>query len=73
MLVIGKSDLERLLTPAATLEAMELVTGAKPGRKDREEITLFKSVGFALEDAAAARLAYDLARAAGVGVEVDLG
>ena len=54
-------------------ELAELVTGAKPGRRDREEITLFKSVGFALEDAAAARLAYDLARAAGVGVEVDLG
>ena len=54
-------------------ELAELVTGTKPGRKDREEITLFKSVGFALEDAAAARLAYDLARAAGVGIEVDLG
>lgn len=54
-------------------ELAELVTGAKPGRRNREEITLFKSVGFALEDAAAARLAYDLARAAGVGVEVELG
>ena len=58
---------------AVRAELAELVTGAKPGRRDREEITLFKSVGFALEDAAAARLAYDLARAAGVGVEVDLG
>ena len=58
---------------AVTAELAELVTGARPGRKSREEITLFKSVGFALEDAAAARLAYDLARAAGVGVEVDLG
>ena len=54
-------------------ELAELVTGAKPGRRDRQEITLFKSVGVALEDAAAARLAYDLARTAGAGVEVDLG
>ncbi len=54
-------------------ELAELVTGAKPGRRGPEEITLFKSVGFALEDAAAARLAYDEARAAGVGVEVELG
>jgi ornithine cyclodeaminase/alanine dehydrogenase-like protein (mu-crystallin family) len=53
-------------------ELAELVTGTKPGRTNRQEITLFKSVGFALEDAAAARLAYDEARAAGVGVEVDL-
>ncbi|MEK6530194.1 MAG: ornithine cyclodeaminase family protein, partial [candidate division NC10 bacterium] len=51
----------------------ELVTGAKPGRQGRDEITLFKSVGFALEDVAAARLAYDEARAVGTGVEVDLG
>lgn len=54
-------------------ELAELVTGRKPGRADPEEITLFKSVGFALEDAAAARLAYDLARAARAGTEVDLG
>ncbi len=53
-------------------ELAELVTGTKPGRTNRQEITLFKSVGSALEDAAAARLAYDEARAAGVGVEVDL-
>jgi alanine dehydrogenase len=54
-------------------ELAELVTKARPGRTSREEITLFKSVGFALEDLAAARLAYDLARAAGAGVEVELG
>jgi ornithine cyclodeaminase/alanine dehydrogenase len=54
-------------------ELADLVTGARPGRRDRDEVTLFKSVGFALEDAATARLAYDEARAAGAGVEVDLG
>ena len=58
---------------AVEAELAELVTGAKPGRRGRDEITLFKSVGFALEDAATARLAYDEARAAGLGVEVNLG
>ncbi|MBI4591384.1 MAG: ornithine cyclodeaminase family protein [Candidatus Rokubacteria bacterium] len=58
---------------SVTAELAELVTGSKPGRRSRAEITLFKSVGFALEDAAAARLAYDEARKAGVGVEVELG
>jgi ornithine cyclodeaminase/alanine dehydrogenase len=53
-------------------ELAELVTGAKRGRTDPQEITLFKSVGFALEDAATARLAYDEAKAAGAGIEVDL-
>ena len=48
----------------------ELVSRRKRGRTTREEITLFKSVGFALEVAATARLAYDRAVAANVGIEV---
>ena len=38
-------------------ELAELVTGRQPGRVSMDEITLFKSVGTALEDLAAARLA----------------
>jgi len=53
-------------------ELAELVTGARPARTAPEEITLFKSVGFALEDAATGRLAYDRALAAGVGQLVSL-
>ena len=37
-------------------ELRELVTGIIPGRTDRAQITLFKSVGLALEDLAAATL-----------------
>lgn len=37
-------------------ELRELVSGAHPGRTDGREITLFKSVGFALEDLAAAKI-----------------
>lgn len=36
----------------------DLLSGAHPGRSDDEEITVFKSVGLALEDVAAARLAF---------------
>ena len=36
----------------------ELVAGAHPGRTDDREITVFKSVGLALEDVAAAQLAF---------------
>jgi len=35
----------------------DLVTGVAPGRHNAQEITLFKSVGTALEDLAAAELA----------------
>jgi len=37
-------------------ELAELATGAHPGRRTRDEVTLFKSVGTALEDLCAARL-----------------
>jgi ornithine cyclodeaminase/alanine dehydrogenase-like protein (mu-crystallin family) len=53
-------------------ELAELVTGARPGRRSPSEITLFKSVGFALEDLATARLAYNRAVASGVGTAVEL-
>lgn len=53
-------------------ELAELVTGARAGRTRPEEITLFKSVGWALEDLAAARLAYNLAKERSLGTEVSL-
>jgi ornithine cyclodeaminase len=38
-------------------ELGEIVSGQRPGRTSEEQITLFKSVGVAVQDAAAARLA----------------
>ena len=43
-------------------ELAELVTGAHPGRRSEQEITLFKSVGTALEDLCAARLVVERGR-----------
>jgi ornithine cyclodeaminase/alanine dehydrogenase len=51
-------------------ELGELITGAKQGRSSKSEITLFKSVGLALQDAAAAARTYRLAKEKGVGTEV---
>jgi ornithine cyclodeaminase len=53
-------------------ELEEIVTGARPGRVAAAEITLFKSVGWAVEDLAAARLAWERAATAAVGTEVAL-
>jgi len=53
-------------------ELGEVVTRKKPGRTSPEQITLFKSVGWAPEDAVTARLAYDRAMAQGIGTEVAL-
>jgi len=51
-------------------ELGELVTGAHPGRATRDEITLFKSLGLPVEDAAAADYVYRRAVAEGVGQNV---
>jgi ornithine cyclodeaminase/alanine dehydrogenase-like protein (mu-crystallin family) len=47
-------------------EIGEVVAGAARGRESRDEITLFKSVGVAVEDVATANLVYRLATAATV-------
>ena len=53
-------------------ELGELLEGTIPGRRSGEEITLFKSLGIAVEDLAAGRFLYDKARAAGRGIELEL-
>jgi len=52
-------------------ELGELLTGARPGRTSPGELTLFKSLGLAVEDLAAAELCVERARELGVGTEVD--
>ena len=44
-----------------------------PGRRTPDEITVFKSLGLAIEDVAAARRVYDRAVAAGAGRWIELG
>ena len=53
-------------------ELGELVAGTKPGRRSPEEITLYKSVGVAVQDAAAAAIVLAAARERSVGRELDL-
>lgn len=50
-------------------ELHELVTGKKKGRMNNQEITLFDSVGIALEDYSVLRLIYELAKKYKVGEE----
>jgi ornithine cyclodeaminase/alanine dehydrogenase-like protein (mu-crystallin family) len=53
-------------------ELGEIVNGAAPGRTDDQQITLFKSVGIAVQDAAAAGWVLKRAEELGVGTLVDL-
>ncbi len=53
-------------------ELGELVLGTRPGRTSRDQISLYKSVGVAVQDAAAAAVVLGAARARDVGREVRL-
>ncbi len=50
----------------------EIVNGEHPGRSDAGALTMFRSLGVAVEDLAAAELAVANARRAGAGREVEL-
>ena len=52
-------------------ELGEVLTGAHPGRTADDELTLFKSLGLAVEDLAAAELCLARARERGLGTEIE--
>ncbi len=47
----------------------DVILGKVPGRTSPEDITLFKSVGLAIQDVSAAKAVYDEARQRGIGTE----
>jgi len=53
-------------------ELHEIVGGKKPGRTSDDEVTCWKAVGIAIEDAAVAKLVYDKAKKEGIGKEVEI-
>jgi alanine dehydrogenase len=67
----GANDL-RGLEPERLTELGEVVGGTRPGRTNAEQITVYKSVGVGVMDAAAAALVLRAATERGAGVEVEL-
>ena len=51
-------------------ELGELVAGRVEGRQSPEQVTIFKSLGMAVEDISAAHLAWERALARGIGREI---
>ncbi len=49
-----------------------VASGSAPGRTSNDEITLFKSVGNAVQDVVVAKRAVERAREQGVGMEIEL-
>jgi ornithine cyclodeaminase len=52
-------------------ELGELLAGSHRGRASEDELTLFRSLGIAVEDLGAARSAVDAARELGIGIEME--
>jgi ornithine cyclodeaminase len=67
----GANELQGL-DPAAITEIGEVLAGTRPGRTSAAEITVYKSTGHAVEDAAAARLVLDRALQTGRGTRLTL-
>ena len=61
-----------LLRWDAVHELSEVVAGKVNGRRTEQDITLFKSLGLAIEDVAVGSLVYERARKEGVGTEITL-
>ena len=64
-----------LIIPNAEIDAEigEIVNGDKPGRQSDDEITFFKSVGVAVQDAVAASVALAAAEAKALGTLIEIG
>ena len=60
------------MAPDSATEMGEVLLGTRPGRRSREDITVYKSMGHAVEDLAAAALVYREAVARGAGSAVEL-
>jgi ornithine cyclodeaminase/alanine dehydrogenase-like protein (mu-crystallin family) len=60
------------LDPGTVTEIGEVLAGTRPGRTDPDELTVYKSTGHAVEDAAAARLVEKRARQLAAGTTVTL-
>jgi alanine dehydrogenase len=60
------------LDPDAVTEVGEVLAGTRPGRASPEELTVYKSTGLAVQDAAAAELVLRRARETGAGTRVTI-
>lgn len=67
-----EGDIQQLDADHPVEELWKVITGAAQGRTDNRQITMFDSVGFAIEDFSALRYVYERIREAGTYVDLDL-
>jgi ornithine cyclodeaminase len=67
-----EGDLQQMPADFAVTELWQVLNGQKPGRQSAEQITMFDSVGFAMEDFSALRYVHDQAVALNIGADIPL-
>ncbi|MBK6322256.1 MAG: ornithine cyclodeaminase [Burkholderiales bacterium] len=67
-----EGDLQQMDASFAVTELWQVLSGQAVGRESADQITLFDSVGFALEDFSALRFVHDQAQALRLGADVAL-
>jgi ornithine cyclodeaminase len=68
----SEGEIQQMPEDFPVVELWQVLTNAAPGRTHDDEITVFDSVGFALEDFSALRLIHDLAEAHDLGTKLAL-
>jgi ornithine cyclodeaminase len=67
-----EGEIQQLAPDHAVTELWQVITGAVQGRRDAGQITLFDSVGFAIEDFSALRYVRDQLKSTGLYQELDM-
>ena len=67
-----EGEIQQMPADSPTTEFWQVVNGQAAGRENDTQVTLFDSVGFALEDYSALRYVLDEATALGIGHQIEL-
>lgn len=67
-----EGEIQQLDATHPVTELHDALAGRRPGRSSATAVTIFDSVGFAIEDFSVLRLLRDLAKAHGIGAEIEL-
>ena len=67
-----EGEIQHMPADSPVTEFWQVVNGQVQGRQSPEQVTLFDSVGFALEDYSALRYVLDVAKALDIGSEIEL-
>jgi ornithine cyclodeaminase len=67
-----EGDIQQLPAHFPVIEFYKVLSGLEAGRQDARQVTVFDSVGFALEDFSALRYLYDVAAERNIGTRIEL-